>query len=137
MVAAYRLHAIEAVIARLIRLQAGLPSVILANLVIGENVVPELIQEDCTAEKLTAALLPLISDTPARRRQIEAFGRLDGIMGIGGASPGANAAEIVLDAARRGRSPGRSGSTGGASRNGVNRRSAVALPIPSILLSRT
>ncbi len=73
MVAAYRLHAIEAVIARLIRLQSRLPSVILANLVIGENVVPELLQEDCTPDKLVAALEPLLSDTPERRRQIEAF----------------------------------------------------------------
>src|SRR6202041_1793904 len=63
-VAAYRLHPVEAIIARLIRLQARLPSVILANLVIGENVVPELLQEDCTPEQLADAVLPLLSDTP-------------------------------------------------------------------------
>jgi lipid-A-disaccharide synthase len=103
MVAAYRLHVIEAVIARLFRIQAGLPSVILANLVIGENVVPELLQEDCTPEKLTAALAPLISDTPERLRQTEAFDRLDQIMGIGRFASSANAADIVLEAARHGR----------------------------------
>ena len=102
-VAAYRLHPVEAIIARLIRLQAKLPSVILANLVIGENVVPELLQEDCTPDKLAAALLPLVSDTPERRRQIEAFGRLDAIMAIGAATPSAKAAAIVLDVARQGR----------------------------------
>ncbi|MFZ3359999.1 MAG: lipid-A-disaccharide synthase [Xanthobacteraceae bacterium] len=102
-VAAYRLHPVEAIIARLIRLQAKLPSVILANLVIGENVVPELLQEDCTPDKLAAALLPLVSDTPERRRQIEAFGRLDAIMAIGAATPSATAAAIVLDVARQGR----------------------------------
>jgi len=104
MVAAYRLHFIEAVIARLIRLRSRLQSVILANLVIGENVVPELLQEDCTADKLSAALLPLLTDTPARRRQIQAFGRLDAIMAIGAAAPSTKAAAIVLDAARHGRS---------------------------------
>jgi lipid-A-disaccharide synthase len=103
MVGAYRLHAIEMSIARLIRLQARLPSVILANLVVGENVVPELLQEDCTPEKLAEALLALLSDTPARRRQVEAFGRLDRIMGIGNTSSSAKAADIVLDLARHGR----------------------------------
>jgi lipid-A-disaccharide synthase len=104
MVAAYRLHPIEAIIARLIRLQSRLPSVILANLVIGENVVPELLQEDCTPEQLTEALIPLFSDTPERLRQIEAFRRLDGIMAIGSAVSGAQAAaDIVLDLTRQGR----------------------------------
>ena len=103
MVAAYRLHAIEAAIARLIRLQSRLPSVILANLVLGENVVPELLQEACTPDRLADALAPLIADTPARRRQIAAFGRLDAIMAIGAVSPSAKAAAIVLDLARHGR----------------------------------
>ena len=107
MVAAYRLHAVEAVIARLIRLQARLPSVILANLVVGENVVPELLQEDCTPDKLAAALLPLVSDTPERRRQTDAYRRLDDIMAIGATAPSAKAAAIVLEVARRGRSPAR------------------------------
>lgn len=105
MVAAYRLHAVEAVIARLIRLQARLPSVILANLVLGENIVPELLQEDCTPAKLAAALEPLVADTPERRRQIEAYRRLDDIMAVGGTTPSAEAASIVLDIARRGRLP--------------------------------
>jgi len=103
MVAAYRLQFIEAVVARLIRLQSRLPSVILANLVIGENIVPELLQEDCTPQKLADALLPLMSDTAERRRQIDAFGRLDEIMASGGVAPSVKAAGLVLDMARRGR----------------------------------
>jgi lipid-A-disaccharide synthase len=99
-VAAYRLHPVEAIIARIIRIQSRLPSVILANLVLGENAVPELIQEDCTPGRLTEALLPLLSDTPQRARQVEAFGRLDQIMGVGGAAPSAKAAGIVLDVAK-------------------------------------
>jgi lipid-A-disaccharide synthase len=98
-VAAYRLHLLEATIARMIRIQSRLPSVILANLVLGENAVPELIQEDCTPDRLTQALLPLLSDTPERARQVEAFARLDGIMGIGSAAPSAKAAAIVLEVA--------------------------------------
>jgi lipid-A-disaccharide synthase len=104
MVAAYRLHPVEAVIARLIRLRTRLPSVILANLVVGENVVPEFLQEDCTPYKLAEALYALVQDSPERRRQVEAFGRLDDIMSIGGTPPSAKAANIVLEVARRGRS---------------------------------
>ena len=93
MVAAYRVAVIEAAILR--RLLRA-PSVILANLVLGENVVPEFLQQDCTVEKLTHALLPLLADSPERRRQVDAFARLDALMEIGVAHPSARAAEIVL-----------------------------------------
>lgn len=96
MVAAYKVLVVEAWIARrLIRV----PSVILANLVLGEAVVPELLQEECTPERLTAALVPLVGDTPERHRQVTAFSRLDGIMKIGAAIPSERAAEIVLELA--------------------------------------
>ncbi len=93
MVAAYRVSAFDAFIARqLIRV----PSVILANLVIGENVVPELLQENCTPPRLAEALELLIRDTPDRQRQIEAFNRLDEILQIGAAEPARRAADIVI-----------------------------------------
>jgi lipid-A-disaccharide synthase len=101
MITAYKVSGLEAVIARrLIRV----PSVILANLVLGENVVPEFLQTDCTPEQLSTALLPLLSDTPERRAQIEAFGRFDALMEIGRAEPARRAAEIVEDVANRGKS---------------------------------
>jgi len=103
MVAAYRLHPVEAVVARLIRLRTRLPSVILANLVVGENVVPEFLQEDCTPDRLAEALCAVARDGPERRRQVEAFRRLDHIMTIGGTRPSAKAADIVLEVARQGR----------------------------------
>jgi lipid-A-disaccharide synthase len=102
-VAAYRVSAIEAAVGRLMRLRSKVPSFILANLTLGENVMPEFIQEDSTVERLVAAFAPLLSETPQRRRQIEAFSRLDAIMGIGGTAPSAKAAAIVLDVAERGR----------------------------------
>jgi lipid-A-disaccharide synthase len=103
MVAAYRVPVIEEIIARLAGLQARLSTIILANLVVGDNVVPEFLQRDCTPEALAAALEPLLRDTPQRGRQIEAFGRLDAIMSIGTAEPSRQAAAIVLDVARNGR----------------------------------
>ena len=101
-VAAYQVGLIEEIIVRLLRVPE-ISTVILANLVIGENVVPEFLQQDCTPEKLADALVKLVGDTPARRRLVDAFARLDAIMGVGGASPSEQAATIVLDLARRGR----------------------------------
>ena len=70
MVAAYKVPLFEEAVARpLIKVQ----SVILANLVLGENAVPEFLQRDVTPERLAAALTPLLSDTPERRRQTAAF----------------------------------------------------------------
>jgi lipid-A-disaccharide synthase len=45
---------------------------------------------------LADALVPLLADTPQRRRQIAAFARLDALMQIGSGSPSARAADIVL-----------------------------------------
>ncbi|MGB9042132.1 MAG: lipid-A-disaccharide synthase [Pseudolabrys sp.] len=96
MVAAYRVPLIEELAARLL---VNVPSVILANLVLGENVVPEFLQRDCTADRLAKALVPLLADTPERRQQIEAFARLDAIMEAGKGSPSDRAAAVVLDVA--------------------------------------
>jgi lipid-A-disaccharide synthase len=103
-VAAYRITFVEEIIARLARIKQRLASVILANLVLGENIVPEFLQYDCTPERLASALIPLLSETPEWRRQIEAFARLDDIMALKTA-PSAEAAAVVLDAARTGRGP--------------------------------
>jgi lipid-A-disaccharide synthase len=100
-VAAYRMSPVEAfIVVWLLRLLVRLPSVILANLVLGENVIPELLQSAATPKSLAEALLPLLADSPQRQRQIEAFGRLDAIMEIGGEAPSAKAAAIVLDVAQ-------------------------------------
>jgi lipid-A-disaccharide synthase len=99
-VAAYRIAAWEAPIyRRLVRVS----SVILANLVIGENVVPELLQEEFLPEPIAAQLAPLIGDTPERRRQLAGFARLDAVMEIGGEPPSRKAARAVLKVAARGR----------------------------------
>jgi lipid-A-disaccharide synthase len=103
MVAAYRVGAVEAfILRRAIKVQ----SVILANLVIGKEVVPEFLQENCTAEALARTLRDVLTDTPLRRRQVEAFAALDSVMSTGGAPPSLRAAEIVLATMRKGRRAG-------------------------------
>ncbi len=94
MVAGYKVSALEAMVARAM---IEVPSVILANLVLGENVVPEFLQEQCTGERLSEALVPLFGDSAKRRRQLAAFARLDEIMEIGQSSASHRAAEIVLN----------------------------------------
>ncbi|MFI4961733.1 MAG: lipid-A-disaccharide synthase, partial [Hyphomicrobiales bacterium] len=96
MVAAYKVSRLEELAAHLL---VKIRNVILANLVLGENIVPQILQRACTPERLAAALVPLLSDTPERRRQIEAFARLDAIMDIGKAAPSDRAAAVVLDCA--------------------------------------
>jgi lipid-A-disaccharide synthase len=94
MVAAYKVSKLEELISRML---IKVESVVLANLVLGENVVPEFLQQDCTSERLAAALSPLLSDTPERRGQVDAFGRLDAVLEIDKAAPSDRAAGAVLD----------------------------------------
>lgn len=103
MVTAYRTGALEAFI---VRRTINITSVILANLVIGENVVPEFLQENCTADKLASALREILSDSPMRERQLEAFARIDGIMSTGSQPPSVRAADIVLAMLRKSRGIG-------------------------------
>ena len=101
MVTAYRAGSVEVWIARRV---VKLSTVILANLVIGDNVVPEYLQEDCVPERLVPALREVLGDTPARRRQLEAFAKIDGILSTGQETPSGRAAAIVLDVMAKGRS---------------------------------
>jgi lipid-A-disaccharide synthase len=102
MVAAYKVSLIEEIVARL---AIQVPSAILPNLILEENVVPEFLQRDCTPQNLGDALAPLMAESPQRRRQIDAFTRLDAIMRLdaikdGGESPSRRAADIVLGLAK-------------------------------------
>jgi len=102
MVAAYKAGAIEAwIVLRFVTVQ----SVILANLVVGENVVPEFVQDDCTADRLASALCEVLSESPMRKRQQDAFARIDDIMSTGNQSPSVRAADIVLGMLRKLRRP--------------------------------
>jgi lipid-A-disaccharide synthase len=100
MVAAYRVGNAEAwVLRRAIRTS----SIILANLVIGENVVPEFVQENCTPEKLLEPLREILTDSPLRQQQTKAFARLDAVMSTGDQPPSVRAADIVLATMRKSR----------------------------------
>ncbi|WP_024575327.1 MULTISPECIES: lipid-A-disaccharide synthase [unclassified Afipia] len=93
MVTAYRVTEVEAFIARRV---IKTSSIILANIILGENVIPEFLQQDFTAEKLAPALRDILADTPARQRQVDAFARLEAIMSTGGKPPSELAADGVI-----------------------------------------
>jgi lipid-A-disaccharide synthase len=98
MVTAYRAGAMEAwVLRRAIKVN----SVILANLVIGDNVIPEFLQENCTAEKLAPALRDVLGDSAARKKQLDAFAKIDAILSTGNQPPSVRAADIVLAEMRK------------------------------------
>ncbi|MGY3535568.1 MULTISPECIES: lipid-A-disaccharide synthase [Bradyrhizobium] len=93
MVTAYRVGAAEAFI---LRRAIRVSSVILANLVIGSDIIPEFLQENCTPDRLARALGDVLADSPDRLRQLVAFATMDGKMSTGDQPPSVRAADIVL-----------------------------------------
>jgi lipid-A-disaccharide synthase len=92
MVVAYKVDWLASQLRFLLKVQ----SIVLANLVIGENVFPEFIQEDCEPEKLASALAPLVSDTPERRRQLEGLQTIAKKMALDHGTPSERAAETAM-----------------------------------------
>ncbi len=96
MVIVYRISAVTYyVLSKLVR---GVKHVGLVNIVAGEGVVPELIQDRATPENMADALAPMLLD-PARHAVIrEGLGRVRTLLGEGGAS--ARAAGVILEMLR-------------------------------------
>ncbi len=75
MVVAYK---VDAVMAPPLRLMIKARSIVLANLVLGENAFPELIQERCTPVKLADALAAILDDEPGARQAAGCAGENSG-----------------------------------------------------------
>ena len=88
-------YKVDAVMARL-RFLLKVQSVVLANLVLGRNVYPELLQDACTAENLADGLEPLLSDTETRRKQQDLLAEIPARMAVPGGRPSEAAADVVL-----------------------------------------
>lgn len=99
MVVAYRVDPI----ARLLKRFLSIHSIVLANLVLGENAVPEFLDGDASPEVLARETLALLSEAEKRRAQVAALGRVREAMALpGGTRPSDRAAEIVIEAAEHG-----------------------------------
>lgn len=98
-VVAYKVDALAVKLRFLLKV----PSIVLANLVAGENVYPEFIQEQCTPVRLGRALAPLLSDSEVRRQQSTRLQDIPRRMRRPGTTPSDSAADIVLHYASNGR----------------------------------
>jgi len=101
MVVGYR---VDAIAAPFLRSLLKVPTVVLANLVLGENVFPELLQEECDPELLAAQLELLLKNTPERARQLAALEKIPQRLALEHGAPSDAAAEVVLRYAKHGRS---------------------------------
>ena len=100
LVGAYKVGFVEEQLKYLIKV----PSILLPNLILADRAIPEKLQRDCNPAVLSAELAAILCDGPGRDAQVEALGRLDGLMRLAdGAAPSAHAACAVLAtiAARR------------------------------------
>ncbi|MEM9147626.1 MAG: lipid-A-disaccharide synthase [Pseudomonadota bacterium] len=92
-VSCYRVSALTAAIARrLIRVETGH----LVNLVLGEPIVPERMQEACTPEQILPLLEAILAGGSEAATQRAAFERTLVALGRGGPDPAARAAASVL-----------------------------------------
>lgn len=99
MVVAYRVDPIARHLKRFLKV----PSIVLANLALGEKMIPEFLDEAASPRVLARETLALLSDGPERRAQLDALARLDAAMALpGGEPPSDVAAGIVVEAAENG-----------------------------------
>lgn len=97
MVVAYKVTPLES----LLRFLITVDSIVLPNLVIGENAIPEFLQDSASPRALADALAPLLEKGATRDAQLAAFDRVRAHLLQAGKNPSARAAEIVLDYAER------------------------------------
>ncbi len=95
MVVIYRLSPLSY---RLGRRFVHVDDVAMVNLIAGRRIVPELIQEDCTPDRVAAEVLALLTDTPRAEEMRSALSEVRGKLGSPGAS--GRAADAVLEVAR-------------------------------------
>ncbi len=91
-VVAYRTSSVTFALARrLVRVD----HVALANLVAGERVVPELLQDEVNPQALAEATAPLLGDTPVREAMLDGLAGIREQLGGGGASD--SVADLALE----------------------------------------
>jgi len=96
MVVAYKVSWLEAQARHFI----SVPSIVLPNLILGENLIPEFLQEECEPEALAEAVAKLIVGGLERESQSRGFLRLAQSLRLAsGETPSARAADIVLSVA--------------------------------------
>jgi lipid-A-disaccharide synthase len=85
----------------LMRRMLYVPYIGLPNILAGERLVPEYVQDKATPGALAGALLELLHDAGAQRRQLEKFREIHVLLRQDTAQKAADAVLAVLDAGRR------------------------------------
>jgi lipid-A-disaccharide synthase len=96
MVVAYRVSKLTA---RMVRRRGRVPYVALPNILAGEFIVPEFLQEDATAENLAQAVLNVLRDRTVRERVVRRFETIAGTLRQDNAARVADAILPMLPAA--------------------------------------
>ena len=97
MVVAYRASAALWLQYQIFSRVIGQRMIALPNILVQAEVVPELLGANATPRKLASALTLLLTDTPLRRAQLDAFREMRGLLGDGTAV--ARTARMVLEVA--------------------------------------
>ncbi|MGJ8532474.1 MAG: lipid-A-disaccharide synthase [Alphaproteobacteria bacterium] len=84
-------------IAKRLKWLGNVSSIVLPNLILEENIVPEFVDEDCSGLALSGAILPLLQQNQDYSAQIEAFKKLQVLCSVAPHSPADKAAQLVLD----------------------------------------
>jgi lipid-A-disaccharide synthase len=84
--------------------QVQVTSMVLPNIILGDNVIPEHLDPDLDPERVATEVAGLLEAGPARVRATQALDRLWSVMALPDGRPAADsAAAVVLDLARTGR----------------------------------
>lgn len=101
MIVAYRLDGFYRLLKHVNRFVpiAKVTSMVLPNIILGDNVVPELLDDAVTPGRLAEEAVRLLRPGAERERQLSAFARIDAAMALpDGRQPAEAAAEVVLGA---------------------------------------
>lgn len=71
----------------------------LVNILAGEEICPEFLQQDCVPERIASAVLPLLAEGPARSKMKEAMSRV--AASLGGGNSAGRAAEAILECMKK------------------------------------
>jgi len=81
------------------RPRVKVPHFAMVNLIAGEQIVPELVQHNFTAENVVARLKEIISDGPARDKMIKSLGKVKTLLGGAGLDthhPAERTADLIM-----------------------------------------
>jgi lipid-A-disaccharide synthase len=100
-------YKVDAVAAPVFRRLITANTITLPNLVIGENIFCEYIQEQCTSAALADAMRSLMQDGPVRDRQLAGLEQIPDRLRLDGLTPSEAAAALVLEISGRQRGEAR------------------------------